>query len=260
MLGGVKVFIDGTLSSGTAWIHDPQHIRSQPVIITGVDALIDIARQAGDAGFPLVIHAIGDAACTAAVDALERSHAHWSRLQVMPRIEHAQLMRQSDMQRCAKLGIALSIQPAHLISDRDLADEQWSHALHQAYAWKSMVDAGCTLLLGSDAPIEPLHPRAALHAATTRDGGAFSLGGARGGWRTEEAIDSIDALRACTSWAADAAGLGARYGRLTPGRAADLVVLSDDPTTTPWSDIEIVATMVGGKWTHGAANLAQVRA
>lgn len=259
VLGGVKVFVDGTLSSGTAWLHDAHSEHAQPIVVTDPDELANIARRAGDAGFPLVIHAIGDAACTASIDALETTRDHWNTTRAMPRIEHAQLMRNHDMQRCAALGIALSIQPTHLISDRDLAEVQWSHALHDAYAWNSMIEAGCTLVLGSDAPIEPLHPRAALHAATVRDGGAFSLDDARGSWRAEESIDSIDALRACTSWAADAAGLSSLYGRLTPGRAADLVVLSNDPTVTAWKDIEIVATMVGGRWTYGAANIAQVR-
>ena len=63
------------------------------------------------------------------------------------------------------------------------------------------------------------------------------------------------ALLASTAWPADATGVGHRLGRLVPGREADLVVLDGDPLTDPLADIQVVATMVGGRWTYGAANL-----
>ena len=86
-------------------------------------------------------------------------------------------------------------------------------------------------------------------------GPAHGLDAARGAWHGEQAIDPETALLASTAWPADATGVGHRLGRLVPGREADLVVLSDDPLTTPIADIEVVATMVGGRWTYGAANL-----
>lgn len=258
-LGGIKVFVDGTLGAGTAWVHDTtQPSGYSGTVITDASALEQLSRDAAAAGFPLVIHAIGDAACAAAVDALDATRDAWASLRAMPRIEHAQLMRHVDIVRCAQLGIALSIQPTHMVSDRDMAEAAWGDRLDDAYAWRSMIDAGCMVLLGSDAPIEPLNPLAALHVATARDGGAHGLAPARGPWMLSQVLDADAALRACTSWAADASGMSSSVGRLSPGRAADLVVLSGDPTTTPWSDIEVVATMVEGRWTYGAANLAQV--
>ena len=142
-----------------------------------------------------------------------------------------------------------------LVSDRDEASARWGERTARAYAYRSMVDAGCGILLGSDAPIEDLRPLAALHAATTRTGGAHGLPSLDNPFHPEQAIDPETALLATTAWPADATGEAHRLGRLVPGREADLVVLSGDPLATPFADLEVVATMVGGRWTYGAANL-----
>lgn len=259
-LGALKLFADGTLGSGTALLHEPElpcdgHEPRPGIAITPVDELRRLARRAGAAGLPLAVHAIGDRAVTDVLDALEATREHWDQLAMRPRIEHAQLTRPEDLTRAAELGVALAVQPTMLVTDRDEADARWGARTDRAYAYRSMLDAGCGILLGSDAPIEDLRPLAAIHAATTRDGGAHGLGPARGAWHPEQAIDLESALLASTAWPADASGVSHRLGRLVPGREADLVVLSGDPLTEPIADIEVVATMVGGRWTYGAANL-----
>lgn len=259
-IGGLKVFADGTLGSGTALLHEPELPRhgERPrsgIAIVPVDELRALARRAGAAGLPLAVHAIGDRAVTDVLDALESTREHWDHLPMRPRIEHAQLVRVDDLRRAADLGVALAVQPAMLVSDRDEADARWGERTDRAYAYRAMVDAGCGILLGSDAPIEELHPLAAIHAAIARDGGAHGLPDARGAWHAEQAIDPETALLASTAWPADATGVAHRLGRLVPGREADLVVLDGDPLHDPIGDISVVATMVGGRWTHGAANL-----
>ena len=259
-IGALKVFADGTLGSGTALLHEPElapagSAARAGVAITPVDELRALARRAGAAGLPLAVHAIGDKAVTDVLDALESTREHWDHLPMRPRIEHAQLVRVEDLARAAELGVALSVQPAMLVADRDEAEARWGDRCERAYAYRSMVDAGCGILLGSDAPVEDLRPLAALHAATTRDGGAHGLADARGAWHAEQAIDPETALLAATAWPADATGTGHLRGRLVPGRDADLVVLSGDPLTTPFAELDVVATMVGGRWTYGAANL-----
>jgi predicted amidohydrolase YtcJ len=260
-LGALKVFADGTLGSGTALLHEPEHAREgeQPragIAVTPREELADIARRAGAAGLPLAVHAIGDRAVTDVLDALESTREHWDHLPMRPRIEHAQLVRETDLTRAASLGIALSVQPTMLVSDRDEADARWGNErTSRAFAYRSMLDAGCGILLGSDAPIEDLRPLAAIHAATVRDGGAHGLAPARGAWHREQAIRPHEALLASTAWPADATGVGHRLGRLVPGREADLVVLDGDPLSEPVAGLSIVATMVAGRWTYGAANL-----
>ena len=259
-IGALKLYADGTLGSGTALVHEPELPREgeQPregVAIVPASELRSLARRAGAAGLPLAVHAIGDRAFTDVLDALEATREHWDQLPMRPRIEHAQLVRTEDLARAAELGVALSVQPSMLVSDRDEADARWGERTSRAYAYRSMVDAGCGILLGSDAPIEDLRPLAAMYAAVERDGGPHGLGPVRGAWHVEQSIDPETALLASTAWPADATGVGHRLGRLVPGREADLVVLDGDPLTDPLADIQVVATMVGGRWTYGAANL-----
>lgn len=252
-VGGIKVFADGTLSSGTAWLHEPEESSSadgrEAVVITGQQEMADLAAAAGRAGFPLLVHAIGDAAATAALDALEQTHPLWSSQPVMPRIEHAQLMRPTDIERSARLGVGLSVQPVHLLDDRDTADVRWGDRCINAFAFRSMLDSGACLLLGSDAPIGALDPLGAIAAATERRLGDD------GHWYPAQRITADEALLCSTVTPYEAMSSGARHGRLVPGCAADLVVLSDDPLSAPAEQIEVVATMVGGSWAHGRANL-----
>jgi predicted amidohydrolase YtcJ len=249
-IGALKVFADGTLGSGTALLHEPElplpgREPREGVAVTPLDELRRLARRAGAAGMPLAVHAIGDRAFSDALEALEATREHWDHLPMRPRIEHAQLVRTEDLPRAAALGVALSVQPSMLVTDRDEATARWgAERTARAYAYRSMLDAGCGLLFGSDAPIEPLDPLAAIRAAVLRDG-----------FHPEQAVDPEAALLASTAWPADASGESHRLGRLVPGRDADLVVLSGDPLADPLESIEVVATMVGGRWTHGAASL-----
>jgi predicted amidohydrolase YtcJ len=253
-VGGIKAFADGTLGSGTAWLHDPERSSNGSASRTAVpimdrDALTELAQRAGEARLPLLVHAIGDAAATAVIDAMVTTKELWSASSLAPRIEHAQLMRSEDIARCADHGIALSVQPTHLLTDRNTADERWGDRAERAYAYRSMVDAGAMVLLGSDAPIEDLDPLAAIRAAVLRAAPGDNP------WHPEQALTPEQAVACSTSVVADATGVTGQFGRLTPGHAADCVVLSGDPTTDPLENIEIVATMVDGRWVHGRANL-----
>ena len=144
----------------------------------------------------------------------------------------------ADIARCAALGISLSVQPTMLVSDRDQADALWgSMRTPNAFAYRSMLDAGCDLRFGSDAPIEPLHPLAAIHAAVHRDGGAHDLPPSRGAWHPEQRISAEAALRASIA------------GPLAPGAPADLVILDGDPRAST-ANLRVRRTMLAGRWTH----------
>src|SRR5690606_251557 len=146
------------------------------------------------------------------------------------RIEHAQLARPEDIARCSALGIALSVQPQMLASDRTEATARRGARTAHAYAYRALLDATCHLLFGSDAPIEDIDPLGAMHAAVDRDGG----------WHAEQALTPAEALAASTS------------RPLMPGAPADLTVLSAHPLRTPLDEVEVVAAMLAGRWTHGA--------
>jgi hypothetical protein len=241
-LGYLKVFMDGTLGSQTAWMLDGSGVR-----ITSGEELAEIVRRAALAGWPVAVHAIGDRANREALDAFEATKDEWTPLGLRHRIEHAQCLAPEDLPRFAELGIACSVQFSHAPSDRDLADRFWAGRTKGAYAYRSLRDSGAVLANGSDAPIEELDPLAGIRAAVLR-----TIDG-RPGWRPEEGLTAEEALHASTVDPAWLAGDERRRGRLVPGYLADLAVLSRDPVSCPAEELdalEVVATMVGGRWVH----------
>ncbi len=241
-LGYLKAFMDGTLGSRTAWMLD-----GSGVVITSGEELVELIRAGARAGWPLAVHAIGDQANRAALDAFEATRADWEPLGLRHRIEHAQCLAREDVGRFAALGIACSVQFAHAPSDRDLVERFWGDRIDGAYAFRSLWDTGALVVNGSDAPVEELDPLAGIRAGVRRTIDD------RAAWRPEEALTIERALVASTVNGAWLAGDERRRGRLLPGFLADLVVLSRDPVTCPVDEldsVEVVATMVGGRWVH----------
>jgi predicted amidohydrolase YtcJ len=236
-LGYLKVFMDGTLGSQTAWLLDGSGVQ-----ITSRAELADILRRGAAAGFPVAVHAIGDRANREALDAFEETRDAWQPKGLRPRVEHAQLLAPEDLGRFADLGVACSVQFSHAPSDRDLADRFWAGKTDRAYAFRSLLDSGAVVANGSDAPIEELDPLAGVRAGVRRSIDE------RPAWHPEQAVTVEQAFHATCVAPAWLAGAERRRGRLTPGMYADLVVLDRDP----WDDLdaEVVATMVGGRWVH----------
>ena len=209
---------------------------------SSADELRELAGRCADAGLDLAVHAIGDAANRAVLDALEATRDRWAPRGLRPRIEHAQLLHPDDLARFAALGVTASMQPSHAPSDRTLAEAVWGERCAGAYALGSLSATRAPLCFGSDAPIEALAPLAGVQAAVTRD------------WPVAEALSVEHALDGFWSGAAHARHAERRMGRLLPGYTADLVVLERDPVTCPPDEIAsipVVATMVGGRWVHG---------
>ncbi len=235
-VGPVKAFMDGTLSSRTAWMLEPYADGGSGERLSTVAELTALVRAATAGGLAVAVHAIGDRAVREALDAFEATGEAWREAGLRPRIEHAQLVHPDDRARFATIGVIASMQPSHAPSDRPTAVTAWAERIANAYAWPALAAAGATLAFGSDAPIEALDPLAGIAAAVA---GSLGRGAAVAGF---------------TSGAALAAGWERRLGRLAPGFEADLVVLDDDPFTCPpdrIGEIDVVATMVGGRFVHG---------
>ncbi len=240
-IGYLKAFMDGTLGSRTAWMLD-----GSGVCITNGEELAAVISRAARAGWPVAVHAIGDRANREALDAFAATHEEWSARGLRPRIEHAQLVDPEDIHRFASLGVACSVQFSHAPSDRDLADRWWV-GKEGAYAFRSLWDSGAVVANGSGAPIEELDPLLGIRAGVTRTLDE------RPPWRPEQALTVEGALIASTVSPAWLAGDERRRGRLMPGFLADLVVLDRDPLACPDDELgslEVVATMVGGRWVH----------
>jgi predicted amidohydrolase YtcJ len=235
--GYLKVFMDGTLGSQTAWMLDDSGVR-----ITSGDELAEIVLRGAAAGWPVAVHAIGDKANREALDAFERTREVWAPLGLRHRIEHCQLLAPEDVARFATIGVACSVQFSHAPSDRDLADRFWAGKTDGAYAYRSLVDSGALVVNGSDAPIEELDPLAGVRAGVRRSTDQ------RDAWHPEQCLTVDQAFHATCVAPCYLAREERRRGTLIPGRYADLVVLDRDP----WDDLDaqVVATMVGGRWVH----------
>ena len=243
-VGYIKAFLDGTLGSRTALMLDGCGVE-----IVGYEEFVEIVRRSARAGFPVAVHAIGDLANRRALDAYEETQEEWRPRGLRPRIEHAQLLAPEDVGRFAELGVAASVQFSHAPSDRDLADEFWAGKTDGAYAFRSLVDSGVVVANGSDAPVEELDPLLGIRAGVLR-----SLDD-REAWQPEQAVTVEQALHATCVAPAWLTGDERRRGKLLPGYLADLVVLDRDPLDCPveeLGEIEVVATMVGGRWVHNS--------
>jgi predicted amidohydrolase YtcJ len=237
----VKTFMDGTLGSDTA-----RMLGGGGTEITSRAELEEVIRAAAARGLPVAVHAIGDAANRDALDAFAATRDAWAPLGLRHRIEHAQFVAPEDQPRFAALGVTASVQLSFATSDRDAADARGLGERPGAYPYRSLLDAGATLVNGSDAPVEALDPLAGIRA------GVLRTADERPPWHPEQAVTAQEALVATCRAPAWLAGEEERRGRLVPGFDADLAVLTADPLVAPLDEIEVVATMAGGRWVHNA--------
>ena len=247
-IGGVKLFTDGSMGSGTAWMLEPFEGSDDNygLVITPKEELFDVARRAQAAGISLAIHAIGDRAIRTVLDVLtEVQGGQPSTLR--HRIEHVQCIPPSDVHRLAQLGVIASMQPPHIMDDWAVADRVWGKRGRYAYVFRSLLDAGTHLAFGSDCPVAPLNPLLGIQAAVLRQD---MKGEPEGGWYPGERLTVAEAVRGYTLGAAYAVGLEDALGSITPGKLADMVVLSRDIFTIPpeeISDTQVDHTIFDGQ-------------
>jgi predicted amidohydrolase YtcJ len=256
-IAGVKVFADGALGSRSAWMLSPYESDAGNTGIPTVthDALLEMVGAANRAGLSVAVHAIGDAANRAVLDAIEASQPP-ARAGLRNRIEHAQLIDPNDIPRFAQLGVIASMQPIHATQDMEIANLHWGARAKTGYAWRSLLDTGAVLAFGSDAPVEDLSPLVGIHAAVTRRRAEGDPGPE--GWHPEQRITVTEAVHAYTLGAAYASGEEQIKGSLAPGKLADLVILDQDIFSIDPMDIlhtQVLGTMVDGKLVHRCDSL-----
>ncbi len=231
-IGGVKLFADGALGPQSAYMLAPYE---GTVGNTGIpthtgDELRDMVSRAREGGLSIAAHAIGDAANRCVLDAIEYARSEsrdTGRQPCLPdRIEHVQLLHPDDLPRLAKLDVVASMQPIHATSDMEMAERHWGRRCDLAYAWRSVLDSGAYLAFGSDCPVETLDPLPGIHAAVTRRSHDGSPGPE--GWIPAQRLTVTEAVHAYTVGAAQASGEAHLKGALSPGKLADVTVLSRD--------------------------------
>jgi len=235
---GFKLFADGSLGSGTAWMTEPGSSETSGIAIT-VGAELDAqVRLALDLGLDPCVHAIGNRAVREVLDVFTPYYERYPSRKF--RIEHAQHIDAADMERVGIGNLALSVQPCHLLSDVRVLEDFSSSGDRLDYAYKTMINRGATLLMGTDLPIEPADPWRNISAAMERceEGGRP--------WSPGERLDFEDVLLAYTSAPAEAAGWS-ESGTLTPGKEASFVVVEKDPASGPPWGQKVVLTVSKGE-------------
>lgn len=244
----VKTYIDGALGSHGAWLLEPySDLRdSAGMLVTPIELITRTAQLAIRNGFQLCTHAIGDRGNRAILDIYEKVFAnHPDKTGLRWRVEHAQHLHPDDIPRFSKLGVIASMQGIHCTSDGPWVVKRLGEkrAKEGAYAWRRLIDSGAIVSNGTDTPVEDVDPIANFHALVTRrmqNGETFHPG---------QRMTRQEALRAYTLNAAYAAFEEDLKGSLSPGKLADIVILSGDILTVPEDEIlkaEVLYTIVGG--------------
>lgn len=227
-VGPYKVISDGSLNTRTALCAHAYPDGGHGVANLSPAELVERMRFAVDHGLEPAVHAIGDEANRRALDAFEELGAGG-------RIEHAQLIAEADIPRFARLGVTASVQPEHAMDDRDVADRLWEGRTERAFPLAALHASGARLAFGSDAPVAPLDPWAAIASAVgrSRDG--------REPWHPEQSVSAEVALAASVR------------SVVAAGRPADLAVLDRDPLASSADDLRtmpVAATLLAGRFTH----------
>jgi predicted amidohydrolase YtcJ len=222
---GVKLYADGALGSRGARLYAPYSDDPGNVGLWRTDPqAIQAAVEAAVAGgWQVGIHAIGDAAVGAVIDAYlaaNRAHPGDHRL----RIEHAQIVAAKDVPRIVEAHAIASMQPTHATSDMPWAEARvGAQRITGAYAWRTMMEHHIPVAGGSDFPVEQVAPLLGIYAAVTRQD---SKGMPAGGWYPQQKMTLSEALGAFTTGAAYAGKAEATRGALAVGKAADITVYS----------------------------------
>lgn len=256
-LGAVKGYADGSLGSRTAYMFEPftDDAGNRGLLSDEMhpsSAMRDRLMQADAAGLQIRVHAIGDRAISMTLDIfadIEKEHGYHDQRFA---IEHAQHMAQKDFERFAKLHVIASMQPYHAIDDGRWAEGRLGRErARYSYAWRSFLDHGVALAFGTDWPVAPLDPMLGIYAAVTR---ATLDGKNSDGWIPEEKITLPEAIEAYTMGAAFAEFQENEKGSITPGKLADMVLVSDnifELKPEAIRNVKVKTTIVGGKVVYG---------
>lgn len=254
--GWIKGFADGALGPQSAAMVEPyENSSNHGMLLLQPEEILEMGLKAAQAGWPLAIHAIGDAANKIVLDGfalLRKAETRQNLPHLAHRIEHVQCLRPDDFKRFQALDVIASVQPLHAPSDRNMARRYWGKRTAYAYAYRSLEEAGAQLVFGSDAPVESPNPFLGIQAAIARPEELSA--DLPKNWPTSQSLLLKSVLEAYTSTPAKIAGLDL-VGHLTAGQLANLITLPSDPfelNPTEIANLKPLQTFVRGKLVYSA--------
>jgi predicted amidohydrolase YtcJ len=231
-VGSLKIISDGSLGTRTAWCREPYAVTGgfgAPNLPEG--ELAALLAEGSRIGLSVATHAIGDRAVEAALAAYAATGARGS-------IEHAQLTTTREIIEMSRLGLVASVQPAHLLDDRQMMDRVWADRADRCFMLRSMLDQGVKVALGSDSPVAPLDPWLAIATAVHRGQPGDEP------WHPEQAITAAEAIAAATDGR-----------RIAVGQPGDVALLDSDPLASDAAGLRamhVALTCVAGRVVHGS--------
>ncbi|MGA2344782.1 MAG: amidohydrolase [Candidatus Sulfotelmatobacter sp.] len=252
-IGALKAFADGSLGSGTAYFYEPflKQGNNRGLLsdeMHPISLMRDRYMKADAAGLQICTHAIGDEGISTILDLYSEVIKKHGESDRRLRIEHAQHMAAKDFERFAQLHVIASVQPYHAIDDGRFAESHIGHdRASRTYAFRTFLDHGVRLAFGTDWEVAPLDPLLTVYAAVTR---ATLDGKNPNGWFPEQKLSVAEAIEAYTMGSAYAEFQEKEKGSITPGKLADMVLLSDDIFSIEPEkirDVRVLKTFVGGR-------------
>ncbi len=245
---GEKV-LDGALGTHGGWLLEPYSDlpRSYGLNVVPLEEIEASAKLAMQHDYQMAIQGIGDRAYRELLDIYEAAFAeHPDKTDLRWRIEHAQVIHPDDVARTVALGVIPAVQGIFACSDGPWVEERLGEqrTRERGYIFNTLAEAGLVPTNGTDPPVDEISPIGSFHCSVTRrlpDGTLF---------QPQEAYSRERALYSYTMGNAIAAFEEDIKGSITPGKLADITVLSQDLLTVPDDallDTEVVMTIVGGQ-------------
>ncbi len=251
--GPLKLLGDGSLGGRTALLYEPysDDISKKGISAFSREQLDDFVSLAHQNKMPVAVHAIGDRMIDMAVDAIDKSRkSNKIKKSIFMRdgIVHCQITTETMLDRFKDLELIAYIQPVFTTSDWKIAvDRVGVERTATSYNWKTMINKGILIAMGTDAPVESPNPFENIYAAVTRKD--FD-GQPPEGWMPEQKLTVEEAIRAYTDYPSYASGEDKDKGTLEKGKLADLIVINKDIFDLDLDEIRYVSvhmTMIDGE-------------
>lgn len=245
-LGAMKFYADGSLIGGTAAFWEPygEHGEFGGSLFWEQGELRTMIIEAHSQGWQVGVHAQGDRALDATLDAIEAAGLAHPRSDARHRIEHAGCPTPDQIQRMAELGVIAVNQPGYLFDSGDEFLERLGDRAHMIQPFRAEIEAGVKMVLSSDSDVASYRPLDTISAAVRRKTfKGLDIG-------ADQTLTVEEAVRAHTIDAAYALFAEDRIGSIEPGKHADLVIIDGDLFGTPSEeipDLPIWMTMLGGR-------------
>ena len=248
--GGVKLFMDGSLGSQTAYMFHP-YLNSKDnygILIRSEDEFYHLIVKAGRNGISTSTHSIGDRSNNIVINAIIKANRNQELAdkKLLHRIEHCQCIIPSDQKRMVDEGVYCAMQPVHISFDAEITDKYWGRYGRYSYPFNSLLECGALIGFGSDTPVETHNPFLGIYSAIERK---YQNNPKKPSWLPEQKITVDQAIKAYTIWAAYGSKSTDKLGSISSGKYADLIVIDDytKEDTSFWLKAKPYLTVLDGK-------------